>query len=301
MRASLLNYALSLALAPFLLGVINRTKAVFAGRNGAPLLQAYFDVFKLLRKSAVYGKTGGFVFRLAPPAALAAVLLALATLPLGRAGALISFDGDLVMFAYLLGLGRFLTIIAAMDTGSSFEGMGASREAQFSAIAEPALFIALAFLAQLTGGLSLSVIYANLGPAAWGVSGAALLLCAAAIFAVYLAENSRIPFDDPNTHLELTMIHEVMVLDNSGPDFAFITFGASVKLLAFGSLIAGLLPVSGAALVDAAGFYGALLALAVLTGVVESVMARLKLLRVPQLLLGAAFLSALAFIMGAAK
>ena len=134
---------LALALAPLLLGVINRTKAFFAGRNGQPLFQLYYDLAKLLRKGAVYSRTTSWVFRAGPIVGLAAVVLATAIVPLAGVGAPLAFAGDLVLFAYLLGLMRFFTVIAALDTGSAFEGMGASREVQFSALAEPVLFLSL--------------------------------------------------------------------------------------------------------------------------------------------------------------
>jgi len=183
--------------------------------------------------------------------------------------------------------------------------MGASREVQFSALAEPVLFMALAAIwlagrssapAVPGGSLSLSTIYSGLSVSTWMHSGPALLMIAGALWVVFLAENSRIPFDDPNTHLELTMIHEVMVLDHSGPDFAMILYGASLKLWSLGALLAGLLvPVrTGNFFLDAGACVLGLFVLAIFTGIVESVMARLRLRRVPQLLVSAGFLSTFA-------
>jgi len=297
--ASVISPLLALALSPLLLGVINRTKAWFAGRRGQPLLQAYYDLAKLLRKGAVYSRTTTWVFRAGPIVGLAAVLVTLALVPFGGAPALVNFGGDLVLFAYLLGLMRFFTVIAALDTGSSFEGMGASREVQFAALAEPALFLGLAALARETGGLSLSAIFGGLDLHRWQLAGPALVLVAVALLVVFLAENARIPVDDPNTHLELTMIHEVMVLDHGGPDFAFILYGAALKLWVLGALIVGIVvPVhTGNGWLDGAAAVGGMLALAVGVGVIESAMARLRLTRVPQLLVGAAALSAVALIL----
>ena len=293
----LLSWAGGLVLAPLMLGVINRTKAVFAGRRGAPLLQAYYDLAKLLRKGAVYSRTTTWVFRAAPAVGLAAVVAALALAPAGGVPAPLAFAGDWVLLAYALGLMRFFTVIAALDTGSSFEGMGASREVQFSALAEPALIVGLAALGRAGGALSLSEMYAGIHAAAWLRAGPALALVAAALLLVFLAENARIPVDDPNTHLELTMIHEVMILDYTGPDLAFVLYGAALKLWVFGGLIVNLalapLELSGAGALVAFG--AAMAALAVAVGVIESVMARLSLLKVPQMLLGAGALSALAF------
>ncbi len=295
---ALVRLALAFVLAPLLLGVINRTKAVMAGRRGQPLLQPYYDLRKLLGKGAVYSRTTTWVFRLGPIGALAAVAVAAAMVPWGGLGAPLAFAGDFVLMAYMLGLARFLTVIAALDTGSSFEGMGASREVYFSALAEPTLLISLVALARLGGSLSLSAIYSGLTPQVWSAAAPALLLIAAALLVVALAENARIPVDDPTTHLELTMIHEVMVLDHGGPDFALIGYGAALKLWTLLSLLAGLLlPHTGGALVDAAAFLAAMFGLAVLVGLIESTMARLRLARVPQMLLGAGALAVLAILL----
>ena len=295
----LIHMLLALVFAPLSFGIINRTKALFAGRRGEPLLQTYYDLWKLLRKGAVYSRTTTWVFRAGPIIGLAAVVMAITLVPFGNAPALVAFPGDLVLFAYLLGLMRFFTVIAALDTGSSFEGMGASREVQFSALAEPALFLGLAATARRIGSISLSGIFEKISPDTWQTAGLALALVAVALFVVLLCENARIPVDDPNTHLELTMIHEVMVLDHGGPDLAFILYGASLKLWALGALLIGIVvPIhSGNGWLDAAAFLGGMLALAVVVGIVESTMARLRLVRVPQLLVGAGVFAALALIL----
>lgn len=286
-----------LLLSPLILGVINRTKAFFAGRRGPPLLQPYFDLWKLLRKGAVYSRTTSWVFRAGPLLGLSAVLAVAALVPLGGLPALISFPGDFVLVAYLLGLARFITVLAAMDTGLSFEGMGASREIQFSALAEPALLLGLAALARETGSFSLSGMVGALTAETWGRSGPGLALVAAALLVVALVENARIPADDPNTHLELTMIHEVMVLDHGGPDLALISYGAALKLWLLGALLVGILvPVRSGTWVDGAAAVAGLVALAVLIGIIESTMARLRLLRVPQLLVAAGVLSTVALV-----
>jgi len=297
--AGSVSWFLALLLAPLLLGIINRTKAFFAGRQGAPLVQAYFDCWKLLQKGAVYSRTTTWVFVSGPVAGLAAVLAAAALVPLGGIGAPVSFAGDLILFAYLLGLMRFLTVLAALDTGSSFEGMGASREVWFSALAEPALLLGLAVLARETKSLSLSGMIFALTGEVWTRSGIILLLLAVALFIVLLAENARIPVDDPNTHLELTMIHEVMVLDHSGPDFGFILYGAALKLWVLSALLVGVVvPVrTGNPWLDGAAVLAGIMAVAVLVGIVESCMARLRLFRVPQLLVGAGAFSTLALIL----
>jgi formate hydrogenlyase subunit 4 len=205
----------------------------------------------------------------------------------------------MILFAYLFGLSRFFTTIAALDTGSSFEGMGAAREVTFSCLAEPTLFIALITLARMSGSLSLSTILTHPTPAIWLGAGASMLLLVAALFITLLAENCRIPFDDPNTHLELTMIHEVMVLDHSGPAFGMILYGAALKLFVLGAVFVNVaLPIAtGNSFADWGIFIAAMLGLAMMIGVVESIMARLRLVRIPQLLVGAIILAAFAMLL----
>lgn len=279
---------------PLMQGVINRTKAVVAGRRGQPLLQPLHDTIKLLRKGAVYSTTTTWVFKLGPAASLAAAGAAAVLVPLGPRP-LVAFAGDAILFAYLFGLGRFVTVCAALDTGSSFEGMGASREVAFSSLAEPALILAFASLARLSGSLSLASMF---GEHAGRGSAAVLILAAGSLFIVMLAENSRIPIDDPNTHLELTMIHEVMVLDHGGPDLAFILHGAGLKLALMAALLVRLalppgLDGSWAWISMAAGLAG----VSVAVGLVESSMARVRLIHVPQLLVAAVCAAAFALIL----
>jgi formate hydrogenlyase subunit 4 len=293
------NLLIGLAAAPLLFGVINRTKALFAGRRGSPLLQLYFDIWKLLHKGATYSRTTTWVFRAGPVVGLAAVLVAMAIVPLGGRPGLVAFPGDFVLLAYLLGIMRFFTVAAALDTGSSFEGMGASREVQFSAFAEPALLLGLAALCRVTGDLSLSGLLSGVGMTKGLHLFPVLALVSVAFMIVLLAENSRIPVDDPNTHLELTMIHEVMVLDHGGPDLAFVLYGSALKLWVLGAICLGvILPVrTGSALADTLVALAGMLGLSVVVGVIESSMARLRLLHVPHLLVGATVFSGLAFLL----
>ena len=283
---------------PFLLGVIARTKARFAGRVGPPLLQPYYDLAKLVRKATVLSRTTTWLFRAGPAVGVAGALVAAALVPLGDGRALVAFDGDFLVLAYVLGLARFFTITAAMDTGSAFEGMGSAREATFACLAEPAFVLGLMAIGRATGSLSLSGL---LGPAlahVWATAAATLVLVAAGLFVVLLAENSRIPVDDPNTHLELTMIHEVMVLDHGGPVLGFVLYGASVKLLVFGALLVRIaVPVVHPWYLAWPAFALGLVAVAVLVGVVESTMARLRMPHVPPFLLAAVLLCALAVVL----
>jgi formate hydrogenlyase subunit 4 len=293
--------------APLLPGVAAKTTALLTGRRGSPVLQLYWDLGKLARKGAVYSTVTTSVFRLAPVAVVATEVVAACVLPLDGRHALVRFSGDLVAFAALLALGRFLLVLAALDTGSSFEGMGASREAALSAFAEPALFLCFAGLALARGDFSLSGMLAGPlgvtgpgGPAGpGGPDAASLLMTAASLFLVLLAETSRVPVDDPATHLELTMIHEVLVLDSSGPDLALLQYGSALKLALFAALIVGVL-VPRASLPGPAALGLLVLGLvgvAVLVGVVESLMARLRLSRVPQFLVAASVLAALGLVL----
>lgn len=312
---SLPGVLLSLTLAPLLYGVINRVKAHMAGRTGRPLLQSYYDLAKLLRKAPVYSRTTTWIFQAGPLANLAACFCALLIVPFGDFPSVLAFSGDFILLTGLLALGRFGLVLAALDTGSAFEGMGASREALFSAMAEPVLLLCFAVLAQAAGQTSLSAMLWFVAPDTWSADRPLFLLLIVAFFLLLLVENCRIPADDPNTHLELTMIHEVMVLDHSGPDLAFVEYAAALKLWIFCLLTAGIaipaffdplyaavgMPAASgpAALVlNGLGTLLAVFATAVCIGLVESLMARLRLERVPQLLtLAAAFAGLAALVL----
>lgn len=301
--ASIGGVALALLLAPFLRSIINRTKARISGRRGAPLLQPYYSLARLLRKGAVYSSTSTWIFRAGPVVGLITVFGAICLLPFGGGPALFRFEGDLLLLTYLLAVGRFFTILAALDTGSSFEGMGANREAFFSALSEPTLLLGLAGLGAVTGSLSLTGIYSRIGSSVFlEANMPALIFILAAFMIVFLSENARIPVDDPTTHLELTMIHEAMILDHCGVDLAFIEFAGALKLWAFGLLITGLIfPVRfGVFWLDSLVSLFSLATLAVCIGIVESTMARLKMGRVPQLL-SIAFVMSTLWIMWVVK
>ncbi len=284
---------------PLLLSVIVKTKAAFAGRVGAPWLQPYRDLAKLLGKGSVFSTSSTWVFQAGPLVALAAVGLAGALVPLGSRPALVAFDGDFVLFAGLLGLARFFTMLAALDTGSAFEGMGAAREGSFAALAEPAFFLGLLVLVVGSGSLSLSGMLGGSLTRAWGQGGPSLVLVVVGLFIVLLAENSRLPVDDPSTHLELTMIHEVMVLDHGGPGLAVVLYGAALKLFLFVALLGRLvLPrVWASPWASWAAVLGSSLVLAVAIGVVESSMARVRLAHVPRLLIAACLLSGFGLVL----
>ena len=285
MTARLLG-ALALLVMPFVLtGLIVRVKSLWAGRRGPPLLQPAFDALRLLRKASVYSTTTTAVFAVGPWVYLLTAVGSAAVTPLLGAGALVSFPFDFVWFAYVWALGRVALMLAALDTGSSFEGMGAAREATYSTPLEPALFLVTGALALGSGARTFhEILVPRLGgdgsPLVW-------LGAVTALFIVLQVETARMPVDDPTTHLELTMVHEVMVLDHSGPDLAAIQVASAIKLYVGASALATLLnPWAGAAGALPAAAHLALCALvAVAVGTVESLIARLKLRAVPKYIL----------------
>jgi formate hydrogenlyase subunit 4 len=284
---------------PLLLGVINRSKAVVAGRRGPSLWQPYFDLFKLARKEVALSRTTTWIFVAAPAVALAAVGLSGLLVPLGPFAAPIAFGGDFVLFTYLLALGRFFTAAAALDTGSPFEGMGAARDVGFAWLTEPALFFAFLALARLSGSLRFDQMLRATEGGLWLARTAPLVLTAAGVFIVLLTECSRIPVDDPNTHLELTMIHEAMVLDHSGPLLGLVDYGAAVKLFVLEALLLHVIAPTArvAGWPGFALFLLGLIGIAVGVAIVESVMARLRLLHVPTLLIAATLSCGFAFLL----
>jgi formate hydrogenlyase subunit 4 len=283
---SWLACALFLMGAPLLTGIVNKLKALLSGRFGPGVFQPYYELWRLAHKETVYSTSAGFISRLAPVIVWCTVAFAALLLPLGRPTAALSFSGDIILFAYLLALGRFFQILAALDAASSFEGMGASREARFAVFAEPIFFFTIGSLALVTRLYSFETILAGI---AWGNPMFVVFVSVGLIslFFLMMAECSRMPVDDPNTHLELTMIHEVMILDSSGFDLMLYQYAASLKLLLYSVLAALLLnpfgvlgPVPGLLV-----FGATLLALAAGLALIETLMARFRLVLVPQFLL----------------
>ena len=288
---------LAIVLSPLLLGIIAKTKAFFAGRKGQPLLQLYYDLFKLLQKGVVYSTSTTIVIRLSPWIALAAASTALCILPVPGHPGWISFPGDFFVLFALLAVLRYSLVCAALDTGSSFEGMGSSREVFFSFLAEPALLLGFLVLAFGLGGYSLQEILSDPFSIGKGKT-VALYFISVSLFIVLLAENSRIPFDDPNTHLELTMIHEVMILDHSGLDLGGILYASALKLWILGSLWVSIsIPMGwGNFYLDVVVFLASMGLLAVFIGFMESILARVRLIRVSHALSLATVLAVLAFL-----
>jgi formate hydrogenlyase subunit 4 len=277
----------------FFVGVIVKVKAKIAARKMPSVLQPVYDVIRLLKKGAVYSQTTSVIFRIAPLVYFSSVFLSALFIPIGSHEGLLSFDGDFVFFAYLLGIGKFLVIIAAMDTGSGFEGMGANREALYSMLAEPAFFILAGSTALFTDNVSFHDLFMNLKLDA----NLYYIIGIASIYVlVYIAmvENSRMPVDDPKTHLELTMVHEVMVLDNSGFDLGLIHIVTWLKFSIYGALISNfIISCSWAFYWQIAAFFGIQFAFSVTVGLLESFRARNKMVKNPQWII---MLSAIAIV-----
>ena len=275
-----LSLAIAILAAPLFPGIILKVKAFFAGKKGQPLLIKYYTLFKLLRKASVYSNSTTFVFKLGPIVSFGSALLVLLFFPFAGASPFVSFHGDVIVLFYIMGIGRFFTVIAALDTASPFEGMGAAREVFFSMIAEVTIFTVLILFYRLNGSLSFAEYFTGDNPISlMSDSGALLLFVIVSMFMVLLTENSRVPVDDPATHLELTMIHEVMILDHSGPDLALIELAAFYKLFFYSAFITHLIypfsTIHGVA--SWLIFYGILAMIYIAIGVTESIMARFKM------------------------
>jgi len=279
----------------FFTGIILRTKSITSGRKGPGVMQPIKDVLRLFKKGSIYSETTSIIFRIAPVITFSSVLMACLVVPFGSWKGLVSFDGDFVFFAYILALGKFFSIIAAMDTGSSFEGMGASREALYSMLAEPAFFILIGSFALLTGNTSFFNIFStlHLGSSITYTLG---VLASFVLIMISMIENSRMPVDDPKTHLELTMIHEVMILDNSGFDLGLILSTGYLKFAMYGALIADFF-IGGLSLSLAIPvFLGIQILFAVIVGLIESFMARFRMSHNPQFILALSSVSFLIFL-----
>ena len=286
-----LNTILLLLVALAIPGVINRTRALLAGRRGIRFLQHIYDLRLHLRKGAVYSTTTTALFRTTPSVYLGAAIVAAMMIPVGDLRPLLSFEGDFVCMAYVLALGRFALILAAMDTGSAFEGMGASREALYGALVEPALMTAVATLALVSGYTSFADLFTAAPQARFTV---VLLLTAYVLVKIVFTESGRVPVDDPRTHLELTMIHEVMCLDYCGVDLGMIQIAGWLKTAALSILAADTV----AAAFGWPWWAAAPLAVAVTglsVGIVESTQARNKLARNTTFILTIGALAALVF------
>jgi formate hydrogenlyase subunit 4 len=291
----MLSFVLILLAALFFSGIVVRTKSLASGRKGPGILQPLKDVARLFQKNSIYSHTTSFVFKVAPVIYFASVLTAAMVIPFNTSKGLISFNGDFIFFAYLLGLGKFFTIIAALDTGSSFEGMGASREALFSMFAEPAFFILMGSFALLTGHTSFYDIFAylHLGtPITYALG----IMAAFVLVMVMMVENSRMPIDDPKTHLELTMVHEVMILDNSGFDLGLILSADYLKFAMYSAIIINFFTGELHPLMAVFVFFFGQVFLAIITGLIESFMARFRMSHNSQFIFALSSVSLLIFL-----
>ncbi|HAP41772.1 MAG TPA: formate hydrogenlyase [Nitrospira sp.] len=290
-----------LALAPFIVGVIRKVKARLQCRRGAGLFQPYADLAKLFRKQPVRSSTTSWIFTAAPYIVFASTVAAGLLMPVFLSHTPLNFAGNIIALVYLLALGTFFLILAGLDAGSAFGGMGSSREAIVATLAEPAMMLSILAIALTAGSTNLSTIV-HQSALLEGVVLAppAHLMALAAMFIVTLAETGRVPVDNPATHLELTMIHEAMLLEYSGRYLALMEWAAGIKLLVLLTLIVNVFAPWGiatslapAALATGTAVYVLKVAgLAVVIGVIESMFAKLRLFRVPELL-GAAFILAL--------
>lgn len=277
-----------------IMGIISRTKSIASGRKGPGIFQPMKDILRLWRKGSIYSKTTSFLFQLAPTIYLSSVLMAILMIPFGEKPGIVSFNGDFVMFAYLLAIGKFMMIVSSLDTGSSFEGMGASREALFSMLVEPAFFILLGSLALFTGNTSFHSIFSALHYGSY----VSYLLSALVTFLfvlIAMIENSRMPVDDPKTHLELTMVHEVMILDNSGFDLGLIMYTTNLKFALYGALIANFFIGSLPLFLSIPLFFLIQTGFAVSVGVLESFNARFRMSHNPEFIFMLTSLSILVF------
>ncbi len=292
----LFNTLLMIVVAIAIPGVINRTRALLAGRKGLPFMQHVCNVRLLLRKGAVYSTTTTALFRIAPAVYLGAAIVALLFIPIADLYPLISFEGDVICFAYTLALARVAIIFAAMDTGSSFEGMGAAREALYGALIEPALMIGFATLAMFCGYTSFADIFEH--EQSFNLHLTIVMFLIAYLFIkITFVESGRVPVDDPRTHLELTMIHEVMCLDYSGVDMGMIHIAGWLKTACFSMIAAN-------AIAATCCFHWwfavplAILLTGISVGIVESTQARNKLVRNTTYIVTISALAALIFFVG---
>lgn len=278
-------------------GIILRIKSLASGRKGPGILQPLKDIRVLLMKGSVFSDTTSFIFQIAPTIALASVVVALLLVPVANQHAVFAFEGDFVFFAYLLALGKFFTIISALDTGSAFEGMGANREALYSMLVEPAFFILLATFALFTGFTSFSEIMTH-----FHITGNHFVMIFSilgfyVLIQIAMIENSRVPVDDPKTHLELTMIHEVIILDNSGFDKALIHIGSYLKFAIYGALISSFLVPAGWNMAAQIGlFVGIQVIFAMIIGFLESFRARNKMVKNSQYILTVSAIAVIGFV-----
>lgn len=283
---------LVLLLAPLLAGFVRKVKARLLLRQGPPVLQPYRDLLRLVRKEVVLAENASWLFRTAPYLILATTWVAASLVPTFAAGLMFSWSADLIAITALLGSARFFLALAGMDVGTSFGGIGSSREAMFATLAEPAMIMMVFTVALLAGSTQLSTVASFMASPDVGLR-VSLAMALIALFIVAVAENARIPVDNPATHLELTMVHEAMVLEYSGRHLAVIELASHLKLLLYASMIACLFVPWGLAGPEAtvaalaaggAAYVLKLAGLGLLLGIFETAIAKMRVFRVADFL-----------------
>ncbi len=303
--AVLAQLLLALCFAPLVTGIVKKTKARIQNRQGPPVVQPYRDLRKLFRKGVILPSTASWVFRLTPYILFATILVIVVLVPTLFSPVPMHWAGDIITVVYLFAFGRFFLALAGLDAGTAFGGLGSSREMSIAAIIEPAMMLAIFTVSVTAGSTNLSTIVASLSTTPATAVNPSHILAFAGLFIVTLAETGRIPVDNPATHLELTMIHEAMILEYSGRYLALIEWASQMKLLIFLALLSNMFfPMGMATTFSPVALVIALFAivaktvvLAVVVAVVESTNAKLRLFRVPEFLMVAFILSLLALIL----
>jgi formate hydrogenlyase subunit 4 len=289
----LLQLALFVILAPLVGGIIKKVKALSQKRKGPPILQMYYDLFKLTQKDTVVSETASWIFKATPYVQLSSVLLAALLVPVSVKFQSFSFLGDAILVVYLLALGRFFMVLAGLDTASTFGGMGSSREMMISSLMEPSLLVTVFTIGLLAGSTSVHDMMQNSVLAGLTIFQPVYLLTFSALFIILIAETARIPVDDPATHLELTMVHEAMLLEYSGRYLAMMELSSSIKQLIFITLLANLfMPLDGlfiiaqpvwSALISILLYLVKVIIITVAIAIVEIKTVKLRLFSIPNL------------------
>ena len=304
LSSSLLQLILVLGSAPLINGIIKKTKARFQHRRGASIIQPYYDLAKMLRKEVVVSSVSSWLFRGTPYLVFSATLVIALLVPVVVTPVPLHWIGDIITVIYLFALGRFFLALVGLDTGSAFGGLGSSREMSIASIIEPAMMLAIFSAAVTVGSPNLSIIVERLSTTPAVMLNPAHLLAFAGLFIVTIAETGRVPVDNPATHLELTMIHEAMILEYSGRYLAFVEWASQIKMAVFLALLSNMFFPIGMAtswapwpvFLGGVAFFSKVFALAIVVAIVESTNAKLRLFRVPELLMLAFILSFLALI-----
>jgi len=301
----LLNAGMMVLLAPLFMTVIKKVKAKMQGRRGPPLFQMYYNLARLISKEAIYSDISSWIMRITPVVSLAVMILAALFIPVIFIPASFGGIGNVILFLYILAIGRFMISLAGLDAGSAFGGMGSSREMSLSSVIEPTIIIVAAALATVLGTMDIFEMFEK--TTALDITMMpTLLLISISVFLILIIETSRVPVDNPETHLELTMIHEGMILEYSGRNLAIMELSHAVKQAIYMGLLIGIIAPFGiisdgnllvpGILIAALLFLGKGLVLAVIIGLFESSMAKMRLFSIPTLFMTAFFFSALTII-----